>query len=177
MKASADLEIGLHLYYDESYTVELRFNSPDSDADIRSRAGTVRFDFDALRSHELDPAAYGRCLAESLFADERAREVFEQARAVTQMQEVPLRLRLCIGPTASELHGLRWETLHIAGDDDWLLTGERIIFSRYVDSQDWRGVGRLPRDKLRALVVVANPPGVGGKEAGGRSLAPVPHVP
>ena len=35
MKASADLEIGLHRYDAESYSVELRFSHPESDADVR----------------------------------------------------------------------------------------------------------------------------------------------
>ena len=61
-----------------------------------------------------------------------------------QSLEAPLRVRLFIGPSAPELHNLRWETLidpttNLAGDSATatpLLTNENIIFSRYLSSLD-----------------------------------------
>ena len=66
---------------------------------------------DRLRALPLDPAAYGQLLGQSLFADPAVQTAFAQARSTAQTQEVPLRLRLFIGPSAPELHSLRWETL------------------------------------------------------------------
>jgi hypothetical protein len=173
-----DLEIGLLQYNDDTYAVDLRFTPWKSEADIRGGAKRVRFDFDRLEQLETDPDGYGRCLSDSLFGDPDVGEAFARAQSYQQAQEdedeqVGLRVRLYIGPSASELHGLRWETLREPSRDTWLLTSERILFSRYVDSQDWRGVSRLRRDKLRALVVIANPAGLGDDQPGGWKLAPL----
>jgi hypothetical protein len=40
MRDYADLEIGLHRRDRKGWTVELRFNNPESDADERSEAGS-----------------------------------------------------------------------------------------------------------------------------------------
>ena len=42
-----------------------------------------------------------------------------------------------------------------------LLTGEHLLFSRYLSSCDWRPVKLRPKGDLRALVVVANPTDLG----------------
>src|SRR5262249_16523730 len=68
-----------------------------------------------------------------------------------------LRLRLFVGPSAPELNNLRWETLRDPQTDQWLLTSETVLFSRYLSSMDWRPVHLRPRGSLRALVVIANP--------------------
>jgi len=70
---------------------------------------------------------------------------------------VGLRLRLFIGPSAPELHSLHWETLRDPQDGSPLLTGEQVLFSRYLSSLDWRPVRLRPQADLRALVVIANP--------------------
>jgi hypothetical protein len=68
-----------------------------------------------------------------------------------------LRLRLLIGPSASELHSLRWETLRDPHSGAPLCTDENVLFSRYLSSLDWRPVRLRPRSDLSALVVIANP--------------------
>src|SRR5262249_6486809 len=117
----------------------------------------VHFDFDHLRALVLNIAAYGEQLSKSLFAAPALQTAIAQARTSAQVQEVPLRLRLLIGPSAPELHSLRWETLRDPQDGSWLLTNEHLLFSRYLSSWDWRPVRLRPRGDLRALVVIANP--------------------
>jgi len=176
MKEHADLEIGLHRHDADSYRVELRFSQPESDADVRlAQRGPslARFDLDQLRELALDDAAYGQCLSDSLFADPGIRTAFAQARAAAQTQDVPLCLRLFIGPSAPELHSLRWETLRDPQDGSPLLTGEHLLFSRYLSSRDWRPVRLRPRAELRALVVIADPTGLADYQPGGRPLVPV----
>jgi hypothetical protein len=85
------------------------------------------------------------------------RAAFAQARSGAASLDAPLRLRLFVGPSAPELHNLRWETLRDPEDGAPLLLGEQLLFSRYLSSGDWRPVKLRPKGDLRALVAVANP--------------------
>jgi hypothetical protein len=174
MTAYADFEIGLHRRDAEHYGVELRFIHPGGDADVRltsDRPVTLQFDLGRLREMALDAEEYGQFLAESLFADSDVRTAFAQALSAAQSLDVPLRLRLFIGPSAPELQDLLWETLRDPQDGSPLVTGEHLLFSRYLSSLDWRPVGLRPRADLRALVVIANPADLADWQPGGRPLA------
>ncbi|MGH2520983.1 MAG: CHAT domain-containing protein [Anaerolineales bacterium] len=156
----AELEIGLHRRDSNSYAVEMRFSQPESDTDIRVGLGQpiiVDFDLSALRAKSLDAAAYGQALAGMLFADPALQTAFAQARTSAQSLDVPLRVRLLIGPSATELHALRWETLRDPQTNEPLFTGENLFLSRYLSSLDWRPVRLRPQSGLSALVVVSNP--------------------
>jgi hypothetical protein len=171
MMEYVDLEIGLRRDGD-NYAVELRCSQPTRDTDIRSGSSLTKFDFEELLALSHKDAEYGRLLTEILFTEpevdqsqlpqttsgQSRRAIFDEARSIAQDRDVPLRLRLFIGPNAAELHNLRWETLR--DPDDWapLLTDERVLFSRYLSSLDWSPV-RLRRrpGQLRVLVVIANP--------------------
>lgn len=155
----ADLELGLHRWDATQYLIEFRFSLPDSDAEIRLTQSTpalATFDFEALRA-QVDYAQYGQALSQSLFTDANVLAAFLQALSTAQAQDLPLRVRLLIGPSAPELHALRWETLYHPQDKTPLFTGENILFSRYLSSLDWRPVRLRPQGDLRALILVANP--------------------
>lgn len=156
MNEFTDLEIGLHRRSTDTYAVELRCTRPDSDADT-SRDGEAQFDLAALQELANDPAAYGKTLHASLFADPDVLSTFGEVRAISQDKERPLRLRLMIGPSAPELNSLRWETLRDPQTNLSLSTSQNILFTRYLSSMDWRAVRRRPKSDLRALVVIANP--------------------
>ncbi len=156
----ADLEIALNRWNADAYRVELRYSQPDSDVDIRLAPGTpalARFDPLQLEMLALDPKAYGTLLGASLFDDAQVKTAFAQARSNAQTLDASLRLRLIIDPAAPELHGLRWETLRDPSDGASLVTSERILFTRYLASQDYRRVKIKPQGELRALVFIANP--------------------
>lgn len=171
---SADLEIGLYRRDADGYAVELRYTSPRSDADIRQQSGApVRFDRDSLRLLEQDHPGYGRLLSDTLFADPDIHTAFLQARTSAAAQDLDLRIRLCIGSEAPELHELRWETLLEPKTSSSLLTSEHLLFSRYLSSYDWRPVRLKPLENLRALVVIANPSDVERYRPGGRALSPI----
>ena len=160
MSNYADLEIGLHRRDVEAYTVEFRYSPPDSDADVgtgRGQAAQVTFDFEALLKLDNDPEAYGQKLTQFFFAEPLVQSTFLQARSNAQALSAALRVRLLIGPSAPELHDLRWETLRDPQDDSPLFTSENLLFSRYLSSTDWRPVRLRARGELRALAVVANP--------------------
>ncbi len=157
----ADLEISLHRHDGGTYAVEFRYSQPESDADIRLGQGKpalVEIDFNQLRQNSANSAAYGQALAASLFADPAVQTAFAQARASAGSLDLPLRVRLLIGPSAPELHALRWETLADPGSSgEPLFNNENLLFSRYLSSLDWRPVRLRPKGDLRALAVVANP--------------------
>ncbi|MEZ4770890.1 MAG: CHAT domain-containing protein [Caldilineales bacterium] len=163
----ADLEIGLHRRDEGAYAVELRYNlpadAPENAAEINPITGDdvqISFDFEALRALKSQSDAYGKALSASLFTAPVA-AAFAGARASAASAFSPLRLRLFIGPSAPELHNLAWETLQDPARPASLLSGENIIFSRYLSSEDWRPVTLRPKREQRALVVVANPNDLG----------------
>jgi hypothetical protein len=156
------LEIGLHGYDADWYRVEPRLWLPGEDAERRPPAAVpilARFDLDRLGREAGYDDAYGPLLTESLFGPPEVATLFAQARALQAADPpVPLRLRLHIGPTAPELHELRWETLRDPEHPDALLAlDENVLLSRYLSSWDWRSVRLQSKGELRALIVVANP--------------------
>ena len=172
MAEYADLELGLERHGAGGYAVELRLVLPGSDADVRTRVEGVGIPVAALRQLTTDPRAYGHRLGQELFAHPDVREVFAKARALESL----LRVRLVVGPTAPELHGLRWETLTDPEQPESgvpLLLGERVLFSRYASSPDWRRVAPRAKGELQALVAVANPANLARYAPGGQALAPI----
>jgi hypothetical protein len=156
----ADLEIGISRRDEESYTVELRFTQPDDDAEIPQETGVARLDLRQLGRLRLDNEAYGKLLSQSLFADPHVLAAFSEACARTLPQGNDLRVRLFINRSAPELHKLRWETLYDPRDDhkdSWLVNNQSVLFSRYLRSHDWRPIKLRRKEKLRALVAIANP--------------------
>ncbi len=159
MSQVADIEIGIRRSA-EGYTIDLRFSDPESEVDIRPPQGSsarAHFDLTRLNELSLDPEAYGRALADMLFADSQLRGAFAQAHSVAEAHGYALRLRLVIAPDASELQALRWEALRNPGSGAPLAMGERTYLVRYLLSGDWQPVRLRARSALRALVVVASP--------------------
>ena len=66
-------------------------------------------------------------------------------------------MRLLVGPSAADLNALRWELLCDPDTGAPFATSERILFSRFMLSQDWRPVRLRAKAALRALVAVAAP--------------------
>jgi hypothetical protein len=158
MSGFADLEIGLHHLEKDGCTVELRFSQSQSAADVRMLpdGATVRIDEERLAV--LDPADpdYGALLSVNFFTPP-VRDAFTRARGIAEGLQVPLHLRLFIGPGAARLQRVHWETLRDPGDGTSLATNQRVLFSRYLMSQEYRAVP--PRQKgvpLNVLVVIAN---------------------
>lgn len=172
----AILEIGLHEHNAENYRAELSLKMPEEDAKRTCTEAISRFNLADLAVVARDnPSEYGPRLTSALFANESLRSFFSTACAMAKSSiQAPLRLRLRIGPTLPELHDLRWESLcHPYNSERRLATDENILFSRYVDSEDWRAVRIRSRGDLKALVVIANPEDLYDWRPNGRSLAPV----
>ncbi len=61
-----DFEISLHRRSLGAYSLEIRFNLPEDEADHRV-VSEAKFDFVELRALEQTPIAYGQKLSEALF--------------------------------------------------------------------------------------------------------------
>lgn len=153
----AELELGLRRVTGEAYQVDLRFTHPDSQGEVAPVSGPAALDLEELLALQQDPRAYGEALAAQVFADEKARLLYCRARTAVEATGRFLRLRLLVGPTAPELHNLRWELLTDPETREALATSEKILFSRFLFSQDWRPVKLRPKLSLTAVVAVAAP--------------------
>ncbi len=165
----AELEITLSHTLGGEYEAELRFTSPASEAEIPPVRSVTPLDLDKLLEHQHDPRSYGAALTEALFADEKLRSLYGQVRAAVETGGLTLRLRLRVDASAQELHALRWELLRApaataGGEPGALLsTSERILFSRFMASSDWRSVKIARKADLRAVVAVAAPTNLAAK--------------
>ena len=169
-----ELELTLRWSQADSYLASLRFTQPRDDADIRlTDPAPIEIDRKRLAALRANATKYGEALSAMLFGNEQIRSVFGKARAVAQANDYALRLRLFIGNNAPELHELWWETIADPIDQGLLLAREDIVFSRYLDSSDWRPVTPARRRSLDALVVVANPKDLDQYAPAGHPLAPV----
>jgi hypothetical protein len=166
MTKFAELEIALRRLDAGAYPVELRFSPADSDADERfpkTNPASANIDFDALKRLKLQPNDYGVALGKALFQNEEIKAGFEKARNATRGAGALLRVRLFVDPGAPKLHEIRWESLRDAAGEA-LFNGERIVFSRYLSSAEWNPVTLRPSADLKALVVIANPAGLGNTD-------------
>lgn len=151
---AAELEIGLRADASGAVRAELRFAPSEGEADVRKEVMLPALDRATLLALEGDARALGDALSEWLLRG-ALRPSLEAAFAASA--SAPLRLRLVVAAASGELHSVRWEALRSLDGSSPLLTGERVMFSRYLASSDWRPVRLRARGDLRALVVVANP--------------------
>ncbi len=159
MNNYADLELGLHQHEVDSYSIELRFSLPNSEGEVRLISESrplARFDSEQLLDLKLDDRGYGTALADMLFAEPSVRTALAEAQSAAFSQELSIRFRLFIGPSAPELQSLHWEKL-IISDGVFLSLTKRMLFSRYLSSLDWTPVRLQSRAQLKALIVIANP--------------------
>lgn len=165
----AELVIRLTHDLGRLWRVELASTQPGSSASTE-RTGRALLDLDALRDVQNDMDEYGRRLTEALFADEAVREGFRLAAALAGAQQ--LRVRLYIDSDVAAVHAVRWETLRTP-EGTALATGDRVLFSRYLRSPDWRRVPLVTERDLRALVVIANPSNLSSFAPEGAPLEPI----
>jgi CHAT domain/SIR2-like domain len=172
MRKDAHLEIGLRWRaVEDVFDVSVEYDQPN-DAEDRRDLGSTPVVIDTSRLAQLltDGAAYGRELAERLFASPQIRRFYANAKQDTEQEtDLRLHLRLLIDPNAPlRYHMLRWELLHDPDDDLPIALKRYILLSRYLSSSTWRGLSPPMRTDLRALVAIANP-----TDAASYGLAPV----
>ncbi len=175
MPGYADLEISLRKLGDGRFDADLRYNAPDSEADLRLvKDGKAEFAIQLadLRAKEPNWDAYGAALRDAFFVP-ALREAFSKARQDANSKDAILRIRLLIETNAAELQELHWETLRDPERDEPLFANGRIAFSRYLSSLDWRPVRSRPRTELRALIVIASPTDITAYSPGGTALTAI----
>ncbi len=154
----AELEVGFRRLTADAYQVDLRFTHPASEAEVPPVSGLAALDLAELLALQQDARAYGEALAAQVFAAEEVRLLYCRARTAVEASNHLLRLRLLVGPTAPELNAVRWELLTDPETKAPLGTSQKILFSRFMVSQDWRPVKLRPKSDLRAVIAVAAPP-------------------
>jgi CHAT domain/SIR2-like domain len=172
MTQFVELEISLQRI-DATVQVALRFDRSDSESDVAPILGPSAFDLNELHAASGDLKQYGRLLSQCLFADPKIKSAFEKGCVMADSLEMPIRLRIVIDKSATDLHSLVWEALCDANSGDWLATRERMLLSRFISRDDWRPVTLRAKNEMRALVAIASPSNVRNYERGGRALAPV----
>ncbi|MBK9315433.1 MAG: CHAT domain-containing protein [Acidobacteria bacterium] len=152
-----EIEIGLHRVQPEAYEIELRVTDPETQAEIAPARGQAHISPDELLTMQQNHAQYGEVLTSQLFEDEAIRKLYSNTRAAFESRELKLRVRLLIGHSVPELHGLRWELLLDPEKKTSLTTSEHILFSRFMLSRDWRVIRLRPKQELKALIAVSAP--------------------
>ncbi len=154
-----EIEISFFRIRVEGYEVEIRVTdpAPGNQAMMGAVRGFAVFPFEELKAASADPEAYGALLTKAVFADAAILDQFSNARAVFDDRRTDIRLRIAIAESAPKLHGLRWELLKDPRSNTSLGSSERICFSRFPISRDWRSVDLRPKAKLKALIAVAAP--------------------
>ena len=154
---AVDLEITIRTSGDHD-VADARMEQPGNQAvSVPATDVPVTLDPTALLALALDPTAYGRALTEHLFADQRLRDVWRDARRVADGANLPLCVRLRLAATVGDIHALRWETLRDPLTQVPLATDARLRLVRYLDAADTRPITLGAKPALRAVLVVANP--------------------
>ncbi len=169
MPIYADVEISLK-QAEGGYRAEVRYTPPNSDSEVHLLPGDsarLNFDFEALNRLNDDSSAYAQILGESLWS-EPLLAAFRTARTTAQATNATLRMRLFLDHDCPKLHDLHWEKLRDPdkpGTDVSLFTDQTLLFSRYLSSDDLRPIDMRPMRDRKALVVIANPRGLGSTVA------------
>lgn len=141
------------------YSASIRVATPESEADSFLATNVpIALDRGVLLALTLDSTSYGRELTTQLFTPGSALIVaWRDACRFAEGGNRPLRLRLHLAANATDIHDLRWETLHDPLTDAPFATDGRLWLARYLQSADLRPITLEPRPALSALLVVASP--------------------
>ena len=141
-----------------TYTIELQYG------DGRRLVASEDVQFNLLLPESSDPdsiARFGQTLFQRLFPG-RLRHAVLTARQLAIQNQQPLRLRLALDPLDAELQAIPWELLHFPVADNQsralpLTTSDHILFSRYIDSEQFPLRDPLDHRPIRMLIVLSEP--------------------
>jgi hypothetical protein len=163
---------------DRRYSVELNCVLPGEAAEDLSGPFPIEFDWDsadcqAIALTRADTSdRYGKWLTAAFFKDAGLREKFASARGKAAAHPA-LRVRLWLTPATPRLHGVLWERLQDPVTGTPLSRDERVHLSRFLSGGKSPSLKMRPRDRLSALVVIANPQGLDNQSVGGRDLGQI----
>jgi CHAT domain/SIR2-like domain len=157
MNEYCELEIALTAVDLDIFEVQLRFTNPSSEADNRPDGQKLKIDLDQLALLTAEPIKYGNSLCDMLFQG-KVGEAYRCANAAAGNARQKLRIRLLLAASAGRLHSIRWETIADPNDRERrLVMREDVVFSRYLDSRDWRPIAPTRKTTVRALAVISSP--------------------
>ena len=163
MAKDAHLEIGLRWRsQDDSFDVSLDYDRPEIVED-RRELGTdpVAIDTGSLAALVTRDTAYGRALADMLFASPPVLRFYTKAKLDAEEGDLRLHLRLLVDPNAPlRYHMVRWELLADPEDRQPVALKRWLLLSRFLSSSNWRRVAPPIKHELRALVAIAAPAGL-----------------
>lgn len=108
-----------------------------------------------------DITRYGQELFRRLFPTRLSHQFRVSQRTAAQQQQ-PLRLRLALDPQDAELQAIPWELLHFPATDNQsqlipLTTSDQILFSRYIDSEQFALFEPIDHHPIRLLLIFSEP--------------------
>lgn len=177
MAKHADFDVILRWAGDGRFDITILFNAPGDIEDYQYFSSTpIQVDVDRLDALSLceDVKAYGVVLGQLLFPQGASSYL---DRALRLAQEMPVHMRLVVDDDAPlRYRSIRWETLRHPISEVRVSTSENMRFCRYLSNPDGTPPSSLSlRNRLAALVVVANPADIEGHVDGLSQLSPV-HV-
>jgi len=157
MYHAADIELAVTRHLDGTTVAALRIELPHQRID--SVLGVpLTLDDHVLRALSLSPDVYGATLTAMVFTPALG-EGWRAARGFAEGQAKALRVRLTLEGDEA-LHAIRWELLRDPIDHTPLAYSERIRLSRFLPTNSFHPLQLPARPELRAVVAVANPPGL-----------------
>lgn len=157
MSKYAELEIALYCVQAGAYQVELRYSNSENEAETTPKRAQCLLRPEVLLPLQLNQRDYGEELANQLFSDEEIKVFFGRIKAAVEGADQYLRIRLLVDQSAPELHALRWELLVDPETKAPIATSEKLLFSRFMLSNDWRTIRLRPKTALHALIAVSAP--------------------
>jgi hypothetical protein len=169
----ADFDVILRWADHGRFDVTILFNAPSDIEDYQYfSTKPIHVDLNRLDGLREDVKAYGVELGQMLFPQGASSYL---DRALRLAQEMPVHMRLVVDDDAPLSYRIiRWETLRHPISKARITTSENIRFCRYLSNPDGTPPSPLGlRNRLAALVVVANPAGIEGHSDGLSQLSPV----
>jgi hypothetical protein len=157
------------------FDVSVAYDEPSDEQDRRDLAEQpIRIDTDMLAGLVAGEEEYGKALSGLLFGHPMVRTIYDRAVGSVSARGIPLHLRLLLDPRAPmRYHSVRWESVRDPATGNPVTTQPNLFFSRYLSNLDWRPFRPTRWDRLKALVVVADPSDLGSKRRVGRPDVPL----
>ncbi|NNJ12060.1 CHAT domain-containing protein [Chloroflexales bacterium ZM16-3] len=154
----SELELRLFPSRTGDYTLDLLLRQAGSAGfNTLAQQIVVTLDETALRATWPTTEAYGRLLAQQIFATAEARRGWRDARQRAQGSGEPLRVRLVLRADDALTNRLRWETLRDPDSDTPVMADGSLRFSRTPASENLAPITLRPRAQLRLLIAAADP--------------------
>lgn len=150
------LDVGIY-WEAESYRVVLTHRDPNSQARVAPERGKAALNPTELLELQGDDSRYGMALFGQLFAEDKLLRRLREVEVAAAASDHLLQITLSIDPSAQELQTLRWELLRNPETGSTWTSSERVLFSRFLVSRDWRPVQLRAKTDLVALIAISAP--------------------